>query len=163
KANRKPLTFQRVGEVVVNLRPSFGSKRLNEITAWDMERYKKVRKEAGKQPGTINLELATLKAILNKAVAWKKLVEHPDKGVKALKVANGRTRFLTEEEEARFLTVCSPVLRRIVETGLLTGFRRQELTTLHPEDVDFPLALVTVAACYSKNGESRTLPMGIRL
>src|SRR5215510_862508 len=28
KANRKPLTFQRVGEVLVNLRPSFGSKRL---------------------------------------------------------------------------------------------------------------------------------------
>lgn len=163
KANRKPLTFQRVGEALVNIRPSFGTKRLNEITAWDMERYKRVRKEAGKQPGTINLELATLKAILNKAVTWKKLVDHPGKEVKALKVANERTRFLTEEEEARFLTASSPALRRIVEAGLLTGFRRQELTTLRPEDVDFARGLVSVAACYSKNGESRTLPMGARL
>jgi site-specific recombinase XerD len=45
----------------------------------------------------------------------------------------------------------------------LTGFRRQELVTLRPEEVDFQRRTVTVAACYSKNGESRTLPMGERL
>jgi integrase len=51
----------------------------------------------------------------------------------------------------------------MVEAGLLTGFRRQELTSLRPEDVDFQREAVSVASCYAKNGESRTVPMGPRL
>jgi integrase len=47
--------------------------------------------------------------------------------------------------------------------GLLAGFRRQELTSLRPEDVNLEHQTVSVAACYSKNGESRTLPVGPRL
>ncbi len=101
--------------------------------------------------------------MLNKAVTWRKLAEHPGKEVKALKVANERTRFLSEEEEACLLAACSPALRRVVEAGLLIGFRRQELASLRPEDVDFTRGTVSVAACYSKNGESRTLPMGERM
>ena len=101
--------------------------------------------------------------MLNRAVTWKKLAEHPGKEVKALKGVQGRTRFLSEEEEAAILAACSPALRRVVEAGLLTGFRRQELTSLRPEDVDLARGTVTVAACYAKNGESRTNPMGERL
>lgn len=112
---------------------------------------------------TFNKELAFLKGILNKAVVWKKLAEHPGKDVKALRITSERTRFLTEEEEGRLFAVCSPALRRIVEAGLLTGFRRQELVTLRPEDVDFNRETVSVAACYSKNSESRTLPVGERM
>jgi integrase len=67
---------------------------------------------------------------------------------------------LSEEEEAALLAVCSPALRRIVQVGLLTGFRRQELTSLRSVDVDLERGLVSVAACYAKNSESRTLPMG---
>lgn len=46
-----------------------------------------------------------------------------------------------------------------MQAGLLTGFRRQELTSLRPEDVDLGHDLVSVAACYAKNGEHRTVPM----
>jgi integrase len=42
---------------------------------------------------------------------------------------------------------------------LLTGFRPQELTSLRVEDIDLQRELLTVAACFSKNGESRTIPM----
>jgi site-specific recombinase XerD len=149
--------------VLAHLNAFFGTKKLNDITAWQIEQYKKARKDAGKAPGTINVELAFLKAMLNKAVTWEKLVKYPGKEVKALKNANERPRFLTDEEEAKILAVCSPALRRAVEVGLLTGFRRQELVNLRPEDVDLLRNTVTVAACFSKNGEARTLPMGLRL
>jgi len=86
----------------------FGTKKLNEITAWHMEQYKKARKEAGCAPSTVNSEVVFLKAILNKAVTWKKLVDHLGKEVKLLKVMNEKTRFLSEEEEAAILVVCSP-------------------------------------------------------
>src|SRR5712692_11871242 len=163
RVNRKPLTVKKVTSVLVRLTPVFGAKKLSEITAWDMERYKRERREAGRQSSTINVELVIVKAILNRAVAWKKLAEHPGKEVKALKGVQGRTRFLSEEEEAAILAACSPALRRVVEAGLLTGFRRQELTSLRPEDVDLARGTVSVAACYAKNGESRTNPMGERL
>jgi len=145
------------------LRATFSTKRLNEITAWHIEHYKKTRKEAGMAPATINKELAFLKSILNRAVTWKKLAEHPGKAVQLLKVANERTRFLSEEEEAALLAVCSPALRRVVEAGLLTGFRRHELVNLRTQDVNFDRRTVSVAACYSKNGESRAIPLGDRL
>jgi integrase len=163
KANKKPLTYRHAVAVCKPLLTAFGTKKLNEITAWDMERYKKARKDTGLAPATVNHELARLRAMLNKAVAWNKLAEHSGKHVKMLKVANERTRFLSEEEEARLLAVCSPYLRRIIEAGLLSGFRPRELTSLRPEDVDLDRNLLTVAACYSKNGESRTIPIGERL
>lgn len=162
-ANCKPLTVQRCKGTLKSLKRFFDSKLLSEITAWDMERYKKERKEAGLQPGTINLELSMLKAMLNKAVIWKKLTDHPGKEVKALKLEKKPPRFLSEEEEASLLAACVPALRRIIEAGILTGFRRQELVTLRPEEVDFTRKTVSVAACYSKNGESRTIPIGERL
>jgi site-specific recombinase XerC len=83
--------------------PAFGAKRLSDITAWHIEQYKKARKETGEQPATINLDLSFLKAMLNKALAWNKLTGYPAKHVKALKVSNERTRFLSEEEEVALL------------------------------------------------------------
>jgi integrase len=163
KANKKPLTYRRVGAVMKRLAPTFGAKRLNDITAWQIEQYKKTRREEGNASATVNLDLCFLKALLNKAIAWNKLAEYPAKHVKLLKVTNERTRFLSEEEEAAILAACSPPLRWIVEAGLLTGFRPRELASLRPEDVDLTRNLVTVAACYAKTGESRTIPMGERL
>ena len=111
----------------------------------------------------MNLDLTVLKAMLQKALEWGQLAEHPGKTVKLLKNPNRKTRFLSEEEEACLLSACSPALRRAIEIGLLTGFRRRELVSLQPEDVDLERGMVSVAACYAKNGESRTLPLGPRL
>src|SRR5262249_1381462 len=61
------------------------------------------------------------------------------------------------------LGACTPLFRRVVEIGLLTGFRRQELAKLRPEDVNLERATVRVVETSSKNGEGRTLPMGPRL
>lgn len=163
KANRKPLTVVRVGQTLERLKTFFGPKKLSELTPWHLEQFKKARKEEGKAPGTINLDLAVLKALLTKAQEWGKLAEHPGKSVKLLKNPQRKTRFLSEEEETRLLIACSSALRRVVQVGLLTGFRRQELASFRPEDVDIERDMISVAACYAKNGESRTLPVGPRL
>jgi integrase len=163
KANCKPLTVDRVRQTLAQFTVFIGPKRLDEVTPWHLEQWKKLRKEAGKAPGSINTELSTLKAVFAKAKAWGKLHEHPGTGVKLLQNPRQTIRFLSEEEEARLLAVCSPALRRVVQIGLLTGFRRQELASLRPDDVDLDRGLVSVAACYAKNGESRTLPVGPRL
>jgi integrase-like protein len=129
KANKKPLTYTKAVTVMRTLTATFGTKKLNEITPWHIEQYKKARKETGRLPSTINIELIFLKALLNKAQEWGRLAEHPGKAVKLLRNTHRKTRFLSEEEEACFLPACSPALRKAVEIGLLTGFRRQELTS----------------------------------
>jgi len=68
KTNRKPLTAKKVVSVLNRLTTFFGAKKLNEITAWDVERYKKERRAAGRKPATVNVELAIFQAILNRAV-----------------------------------------------------------------------------------------------
>lgn len=163
KANRKPLTVARVAITLERLKAFFDRKKLSDLTPWQIEQFKKARKDEGRAPGTINLDITVLKAMLTKAQEWGKLAEHPGKTVKLLKNPHRKTRFLSEEEEACLLSACSPTMRRVVEIGLLTGFRRQELASLQPEELDLERCTVSVAACYAKNGERHTLPLGPRL
>jgi hypothetical protein len=110
RANKKPATCQRIAGTLKCLTAFFGTKKLSELTPWHIEQYKKVRKEAGLLPSSINLELAVLNAMLRRAQVWGKLAEHPSKDVRPLKGVQGKTRFLSEEEESAILAVCSPAL-----------------------------------------------------
>lgn len=161
RTNRKPQSVTRAESAAKHLLAFFRLKKLSDLTAWQMEQYKKARKEDGAAPATVNIELTFLKAMLRKAHAWGNLTVPPV--VKLLKQPPGKTRVLSDEEEARLLASASPSLRRLIQAGLLTGFRRQELIMLRPEDVDLERGLITVAACYAKSGESRTLPIGAQL
>ena len=82
--------------------------------------------------------LREIEALPQKAQDWGKLAAHPGKGVKPFKALCAKTRFLSEEEEAAIVAVCTPALRRI----------------------DLARKTVSVAACYAKSGESRPLPIG---
>ncbi len=163
KANKKPRSYERDLTSLAALRPFFSGKSLSDITPWLIEKYKRLRKEKGKSNQTVNLELACLKTLFSKAVTWKKAAENPVKEVKMLRVNNARVRFLDEEEEGRLLVECQGYLHDIVITALHTGFRRNELLSLRPEDVDFSRGLVSVRAGYAKNGEGRSVPMSTLL
>ncbi len=162
KANRKPRTYLRIADIVDHLTAFLGTKKLTELTAWHLEQFKKARKDAGKAPATVNLELTYVKTMLRKARSWGNLAEDPGREVRPLTGVHGKVRFLSEEE-ARLLAACSPALRQVIQAGVLTGFRRQELISLRPEDIDGARKTVSVAAHNSKDGEGRTLPCGPRL
>jgi integrase len=72
---------------------------------------------------------------------------------------NGRTRYLTEDEEARLLAVSGAQLRPLVITALHTGFRASDLRWLTWTDVDINRRMITVRAGYAKNDEARSVPM----
>jgi integrase len=77
-------------------------KRMAEITAWDIQKWRSEQKKAGSSPSTINRAVSTLKAVLNKAVEWGALDSNPLISVKPIKLDNSsRIRFLTPEEEKR--------------------------------------------------------------
>jgi integrase len=132
---------------------------LADITPFLIEKYKRLRKEAGRSEVTINRELAFLKNLFTMAVKWGKASENPVAQMRFFREENGRTRFLTENEETRLLASCNPFLRPLVVTALHTGFRKSELLSLRWGQVDFRHRLVTVDAAYAKNGETRSVPM----
>ena len=72
---------------------------------------------------------------------------------------NARTRFLTEDEEARLLAHCNAQLKPLVVTALHTGFRKSELLSLRWANIDFRHHLIKVEAAYTKTREARGVPM----
>jgi integrase len=150
--------FSRECYLMRKLRAVFGPRYLTEITSWDIERYKGHRK-AGVSPATVNRDLTLLKHMFTKAIEWGRATANPVRGVKFLREANTRLRFLSEEEESRLLAACSGELGTLVLTALHTGFRRGELLSLRWAQVDFATGIVSVEAAYTKNGERRSIPM----
>lgn len=79
-----------------------GDKALNEITLGDAESYRLDRKTENKAATTINREMATLKAALQRAVDWDLLPANPLVKLKPLKTdRRGVVRYLDDKESKR--------------------------------------------------------------
>ncbi|MFT7087755.1 MAG: integrase [Rickettsiales bacterium] len=87
--------------------------------------------------------------------------ENPMSKISKLKEPRGRTRFLDDEERARFLTVCkasqSPFLYVLVVLALSTAARKDEILSLRWKDVDLQRGLIFLHD--TKNGDKRSLPL----
>ena len=156
KVNKKPLSYKQNVCQMRKLEGAFGKKNFQEITSWDVEKYKGKRKnEVG--PSAVNGEIRLLKHMFSMAVQWGKMKEHPGKAVKLLKGEKQRDRFLSHEEAQRLLTCCAEPLRSIVMVALNTGMRRLEILSLRWPEVNFDQKLITVLD--SKNHEVRKISM----
>ncbi len=65
--------------IELHLSPFFKDKPLSSITTFDLERYKKYRKEENASNGTVNRELAAISHIFSKSVEWKWINHRPAK------------------------------------------------------------------------------------
>ncbi|MBI2834773.1 MAG: site-specific integrase [Acidobacteria bacterium] len=84
--------------------PTLHSLRLDQISAFHVERWRSARLKADIQPTTVNRDLSTLRGALSRAVEWRLLTVHPLAMVKASKVDRGAVvRYLSADEEARLL------------------------------------------------------------
>src|SRR5215467_6382817 len=99
RANRRPHSVRRHEISWRAIQPVFGSKRLDEISPFDLERYRRQRKQAGVSDVTINRELAFLRHLYTMAITWGKASENPVKKVRFAHENNGRIRILNPEEE----------------------------------------------------------------
>lgn len=159
----KPSSARRVACVLVSLCREFGARKLDEITPFLLERYKKTRKDAGCADATVNRELSCFKNLFNMGIKWEWVRENPVREVKLFRENNARLRWLSRAEEAQLLTHCDPKLAAFVVAALDTGFRAGELQAVRWLDVDFAGMTLSVRSGYTKNGDPRTNPMTARL
>lgn len=166
KTNKSHASWVR-NEIVLRTFKGFAKvERLLTITPQLIESYKKFRSEGGTKPSTINTELNTIKAALNRAVALGYLPRNPCREVKKLKMSRKQVRFLSGEEVRKLLEVGNVRMGPIVETLLYTGLRRDELAHLAWADVDLQRRVIAVQAkegWHPKDYEVRHIPMAPRL
>jgi integrase len=119
-------------------------------------------KERDKTPATVNRYAAALSGLFTWAIGERLTPRgwvNPCRGVKRLREAKERVRFLDEGERTRLLEACKvskyPRMRALVLMAMTTGARQGELLALRWRDVD--LTAGRAAVDRSKNGDRRTL------
>jgi len=131
-----PRSWKRYQVSLKSLRPWFDPKRLDEIRADDIERFKQARLQAGRSPSTVNRDLACLRRILSFALQLDLLLTTPfvRKKVRFLK-ERGRERILTFDEERRYLKAARNPLRDVATLMLEMGLRPEEVCSIRRENI----------------------------
>lgn len=149
---------------IQTLKRHFGGKTVAEITPDLVDRYRADRLTSHRpgrkrtiSPTTVNKEVALLKAMLNRAIAWGLLDMNPLRRVKKLQEPPERLRYLDPEEIDCLLAACPPHLRPIVVCGLHTGMRQGEILGLTWDQVDLKQRIIRVVG--TKTGTARIIPI----
>ena len=131
----------------LHLTPFFKGKPISRITNFDVERFKKSRKDEGAAQTTINRELAVLSHLLNKAIEWGWIDQKPAK-IKRYKEGSNDIVYLTKEQADRLLISAKenghPVVYPFVMIGLNTGMRRMEILSIKLENIDLNLKVIFI-------------------
>ncbi|RJQ54249.1 MAG: site-specific integrase [Actinobacteria bacterium] len=146
--------------------PAFGDRKLEQITGWDVEKWRSARLKAGISKATLNRDVGVLKGALSRAVDWGLLAAHPLARVKPMKLdSKGPVRFLSDDEEARLRAALEAeeleghFLPPMVLLSLNTGMRKGEVFGLKWSDVDLDHARITVRGEGAKSGQTRHIPL----
>lgn len=134
----------------------FGDPSINRVIPEQIERFKAIRRKEVK-PGTVNRELACLKAAFNFAIRNGKALTNPVRQIKMFLEPKTRLRFLSQDEARLLVGACDDKLRPLVILALHTGMRRGEILNLRWKDIDFDNRLLWVGE--TKTGEGRYIPM----
>lgn len=156
--------------VQAHLLPAFGSRRIEKITAAQIEDWRnELVDERGLSRRTANKALTVLGAILERGCQAHGLAANPAREVKKLRDRydpNQYDFYSPEEVEAIVAAAASPQDAAIYRTAAFTGLRMGELIALRWRDVNFDAESLHVYSSYSagtltapKSGLARTVPM----
>lgn len=144
----------------------FDSKRLNEISSFDLERMKSELSKEGLAPATVKHCLVLVRQIFNKALLWGMYSgQNPIKGVKMPTLQNERQRFLSHDEADTLLTAVydiSPQVHDMALIGLHCGLRAGEIFNLRGQDLDFDHEIINIADPKNKIGRQAYMTEAVK-
>lgn len=147
-----------------HLVPFFGDLPLSKISTFDVERYKKQRREAkaikstsGENgptykdaltaPGTINRELAVLSHLFSKATEWGWIDRRPAR-IGRFNEDKGRITYLTVEQAAQLVEYAkgdgNAQVYPFILIALETSMRMTEILSIRKDDVDLQRRVIYI-------------------
>lgn len=125
--------------LIDHVKPFFKNMVVNNISTFDIERYKKHRIESEAAKATINRELATISHMLNKLLDWK-LIQVKQCKLNRYNETGRRIEYLTVEEADKLLEVAkqdsSPNVHAFILIGLETSMRRSEILSIKLSNIN---------------------------
>lgn len=158
----KPGAAKRYGVSLKVLGEHFGGKTMDLIGSALMSEFETARRSQGVSPSTIRRDLACLSSMFTSAIDWEWLDTNPvpaflkRRAKRGLKEGEARTRYLTEQEEARLLEHATPAVRQAITLAIDTGLRREELFSLTWGQVEAGAIRTTTM---TKSGRVRRVPL----
>jgi integrase len=123
------------------LKPYFGTMRLDAITGFTIEKYKRQRLDRGAAGATVNRELAALSHLFSKAVEWRWIDRIPARPKKFAESA-GRIVALTDAQCNNLMRAAiagaDPDLWVFIAIALNTGMRHAEILASRWDQLDIP-------------------------
>ncbi|MBU2551128.1 MAG: site-specific integrase [Proteobacteria bacterium] len=157
-------TYIRIGQHIKNLNRAFGDCLLRNIQPVDLEAYQTERAEQGAAKATVDHELETAKAVINKGFD-NNLVD--GQTVRAFKLVrcllrpgeNARNRLLGFDEYLNLLDASKGYLRAVLVFALNTGMRQGEILNLTWSRVDRETGFIRLLAEATKENKPKAIPI----
>lgn len=149
QADKDPQSFNREKSLFKKwISPVIGALPFKDVAPIHLEKIKKLMKDAGKSPRSIQYALAVIRQIFNHAFRYGVFVgENPAKKVKPPTVDNKRVRFLTKSEADTLLDALKKESIEMWEMMLLSlhcGLRASEIFRLLWIDINIEQGLISV-------------------
>lgn len=107
--------IQREKQAAIQLVQVLLTKRIDKVTAWDIESWRSKRHKGGLSAATSNRYIGTLKAMFNRAVEWEVIEKNPLTKVEKQKSdSRALIQYLSPNEEERLRAALRSRDRRLV-------------------------------------------------
>jgi integrase len=162
----RPTSRRRYAVNLKNLSRVMDGKTIQQVTTSLLSEFETMRRTEGATAPTIRRDLACLSCILSCCEEWewidlgKNIVPSYMRGrrKRGLKEAPGRTRYLSEGEEAALVQHASEPARTAIIVSIDTGLRDQELMRLRWDQIDFKNGTIRLDAT-TKGKRERFAPL----
>lgn len=141
----RPQSGRRYAVSLKNLSRVMDGKNIQQVSTALLSEFETKRRTGGAAAPTIRRDLACLSCVLSYCEEWEWIEDGANivpaymrrRRRKGLREAPGRTRYLTEAEEAAIVSLASEPCRTAIVVAIATGLRQQELMKLRWEQIDF--------------------------
>ena len=161
KNNMANSTFELYKKAITNLINFIGNKRLDSLAFLDLERFKNHRAVSVSKTSA-NMEIRTIKAILNFALRSGLINKNPADGIKQFRLPEKEKMSFSQQDLMKlFNVITDPIIGRITLFALNSGCRLSEILNVQLKDINFEESYITVrnkADFKTKSGKIRCIP-----
>lgn len=155
-------TYRSYIAALKTLHSFIGDTRLSNLTVRAADKFKSFRAQSV-SPGSVNVDLRSLKTMFYLAKRWGYIGENPFADVELMRSKRNDPKFLSSEKYNELISaIKEPWLKAIVQFAIFTGMRIGEIVNLRWEQIYFERNIIIVENSnhfQTKNKRNRIVPI----